>query len=370
MNETKAARYQRLRRRAQAAGVVSGGLMLAGLAFTPASRAIAGWSGTLARPFTAPVAGVVALVVFVGLLVMLWELAALPSMLYLGLRVDRHLRQEQAAVDDVISAQLHATAVALPAALVAGAVIAASAWVAGSFWWALAGVVLAVLLGAALQGAPAVLARLAEARPLSRPELAARLKEMSVRARVHVAGIDEWRAADAGRTTALVTGIGRRRRIFISADVVRDWSDTEIAVVVAHELAHHAHHDLLRTLAVDAAVLSCGLGAAAAALAVAARRRPARRSRHAAAHRARRRPRLAGRDPAPARAVTPPRASRRCLRARRHWRHRRLQLGDPPPRRASPLRGAPEHGHALAVPSPSDRGRTAGHGGSIPANKS
>jgi STE24 endopeptidase len=90
---------------------------------------------------------------------------------------------------------------------------------------------------------------------------------MSARAKVHVAGIDEWRAADAGRTTALVTGIGRRRRIFISADVVRDWSDTEIAVVVAHELAHHAYHDLLRTLAVDAAVLSVGLGAAAAVVA-------------------------------------------------------------------------------------------------------
>jgi STE24 endopeptidase len=90
---------------------------------------------------------------------------------------------------------------------------------------------------------------------------------MAARARVDVAGIDEWRAADAGRTTALVTGIGRRRRIFISADVVRDWSDTEIAVVVAHELAHHAYHDLLRTLAVDAAVLSFGLGAAAAVLA-------------------------------------------------------------------------------------------------------
>ena len=267
MNETKATRYQRLRRRAHAAGVVSGGLMLAGLAFTPASRAIAGWSGALARPFSGPVAGAVSLVAFVGLVVVLWELAALPAMLYLALHVDRHLRQEQPAVDDVISAQLHATAIALPAALVAGAVIALSAWIAGSFWWALAGVVLAVLLGAALQGAPAALARLASVRPLSRPALAARLRELAARARVHVAGIDEWRAADAGRTTALVTGIGRRRRIFISADVVRDWSETEIAVVVAHELAHHAHHDLRRTLAVDAAVLSCGLGAAAAVLA-------------------------------------------------------------------------------------------------------
>ncbi len=78
-----------------------------------------------------------------------------------------------------------------------------------------------------------------------------------------MAGIDEYRASETGRTTALVTGLGRNRRIFISSEVVRDWSDTEIAVVVAHELAHHAYHDLLRTLALDAVVLSCGLGASA-----------------------------------------------------------------------------------------------------------
>ena len=265
MNETKAARYQRLRRRTQAMGVVSGGLMLAGLAFTPAARGLAAWSGTLARPFAAPAGGVVALVVFVGLLVILWELAALPSMLYLGLRVDRHLNADAPAIDDVLAAQLHATAVALPAALVAAATIAVSASIAGSWWWVVAGVLLAAALGASLQGAPAALARLAEVRPVSRPALAARLTDLAGRARVHVAGIDEWRTA--GRATALVTGIGRRRRIFISADIVRDWSDTEIAVVVAHELAHHAYHDLLRTLALDAAVLSSGLGAAAAVLA-------------------------------------------------------------------------------------------------------
>ena len=267
MNETKAARYQRLRRRAHVAGLVSGGVMLSGLAFTPAARAVAAWSATLARPVAAPLAGVVTLVVFVGLLVVLWELAALPSMLYLGLYVDRHLPLEQPAVDHVVGEQLHATAVALPAAIFAAVTIALAAWIASGLWWALAGILLAIALGVALQGAPAALTRLAEVRPVSRPELAARLRALAARARVHVAGIDEWRTADAGRTTAVVTGIGRRRRIFISADVVRDWSDTEIAVVVAHELAHHAYHDLLRTLAVDAAVLSCGLGVAAAVLA-------------------------------------------------------------------------------------------------------
>ncbi|MFI5178304.1 MAG: M48 family metalloprotease [Vicinamibacterales bacterium] len=264
MNETKASRYQRLRRRAQAAGLLSGGVMLAALAFAPAGRRLAGWAAEPVRGLAGPVGTGVGLVLFVILLVVLWEIAALPAMLYLGLRVDGRLNGDPPAVDEVLAAQGHATLVALPVALVVALTLELSVRLAGAYWWLAAGVLLAIGLGAALHGAPAVLARLANAAPVSRPGLAARLAELAGQARVPVAGIDEWRTGEGGRTTALVTGIGRTRRIFISSDLVRDWSDTEIAVVVAHELAHHAYHDLLRTLAVDAFVLSAALGASAA----------------------------------------------------------------------------------------------------------
>ena len=266
MNETKAARYQRLRRRAQSSGVVSGGVVLAAVALTPAARALASWAADLGGRAGGGLGQFAALVLFVGVLVVLWEAAALPSMLYLGLRVDRRLGQGGPTPEDVLAAHAHATIVALPIALAAAAIVMVSAWMAAGVWWLLAGVLIASLLGAALHGAPAALVRFAEVRPVSRPDLAASLRDLARRARVRVAGIDEWRTAGAGPTTALVTGLGRTRRIFISSDVVRDWSDTEIAVVVAHELAHHAYHDLLRTLALDAAVLSSGLGAAAAVL--------------------------------------------------------------------------------------------------------
>jgi STE24 endopeptidase len=264
MNETKAARYQRLRRRAHSSGVVSGGLMLALVALTPAARFLATWVSSFGQELSGPLASALALVMFVGVLVVLWELAALPSMVYLGVRVDRRLGRGGPSIDDVLAAQAHATMIALPVVLAAAGIVALSAWLAGSWWWAMAGVLLATTLGLALHGAPAALARFGEVRPVSRGDLAARLADLADRARVRVAGIDEWRAGSAVPTTALVTGLGRTRRIFISSDVVRDWSDTEIAVVVAHELAHHAYHDLLRTLGLDAVVLSCGLGAAAA----------------------------------------------------------------------------------------------------------
>ena len=265
MNETKASRYQRLRRRAETMSVVSGGLMLAALAFSPAGASLATGVTTVGRGLDGLAASAVTLVAFVGVLVLLWQIAVLPSVLYLGLRGDRSQVGGPPAIDDLLAAQLHATIVALPAALVAAAIVAVSAWLADGLWWALAGLLLAASVALALHGAPAVLVRLGDVRPVTRPDLAAMLADLAVRARVPVAGINEWRAP-ASRTTALVTGVGRSRRILLSADIVRDWSDTEISVVVAHELAHHAYHDLLETLALDALVLSGGLAAAAATM--------------------------------------------------------------------------------------------------------
>ena len=52
------------------------------------------------------------------------------------------------------------------------------------------------------------------------------------------------------------------RRRARPAGLVRDWTDAEIAVVVAHELAHHAYRDLWRTWVLNAAVLAGALFAA------------------------------------------------------------------------------------------------------------
>lgn len=266
MNESKAARYQRYRRRAESAGVVSGAAMLGLLALTPLSR----WLSAGALGFGVglpelPRAGL-ALVIFVILIVVAWELAVLPAMLYLGLRVDRRFANSSIAVEDVLAAQAHATLVALPAALVAGIALMLSVWIAGTWWWALAGALLAGALVAALHGAPRLLARLADVRPVARADLAARLNALAARARVPVKGVEEMQIDETERTSAMVAGTGRSRRIFVSSELVRSWSDDEIAVVVAHELGHHAHRDLWRTLALDASVLAVALFAADRAL--------------------------------------------------------------------------------------------------------
>ncbi len=270
MNETKAARYQRLKRRTQAAGVVAGGVMLALLVLTPGSQALATWATSVGAGASAPTAALVALGAFVTCAVLLWELIALPSALYWSLSVGRRYVRTGAepTVEGVLGAQAHATVVTLVAASVAGFVIQASIWAVGPWWWIASGLTLAGVLAAAIGAAPWLLGRIGDAGPVSQPALAERLADLTARAGVPVAGIDEWRAGrspmslTSAGSTAIVAGVGRARRVFVSRELIQDWSDEEVAVVVAHELAHHAHHDLWRTLIVDGAVLSAAFGVA------------------------------------------------------------------------------------------------------------
>ena len=259
MNESRATRYQRRQRRARAIGLASGGLMLAVVALTPLGRVLVEWTLGIGAGLPAFPRAVVSFVLFVVTLVLLWEIAVLPAVAYMALSADSRPGHRRPSVDELLTAQAQATLVALPAALGAGATVQVAVWIAGAvWWWTVAGLLLAAALVVALHGAPAVVVRFGGARPISRAPLSRRLQEIARQARVPVASVDELPRGD-GRLTALVTGAGRSRRIFIASDLVRDWSDDEVAVVAAHELGHHAHHDLWRTLALDALLLCLAL---------------------------------------------------------------------------------------------------------------
>jgi STE24 endopeptidase len=240
---------------------LSAGIMLALIALTPAARWLEDAAWAYAEGLPPMPQACVALVVFVTAVVLLWEAAAVPALLYLALAVDGAYipGRETPTVEGVLGAELQAVAVALPAALLAAAVVSTAVIVAGAWWWLLAGVVLAAGLAGLLHLGPAVLARLALVRPLSRPDLARTLEALVHRAQVPIAGIHEWAVADGSSVTAVVAGVGRSRRVLVSSELVRHWSDAEIGVVVAHELAHHAHKDLWRALGLNVVVLCGGL---------------------------------------------------------------------------------------------------------------
>jgi STE24 endopeptidase len=92
--------------------------------------------------------------------------------------------------------------------------------------------------------------------PLERPALTERLVALSRRAGVPVLGVYEWAlGAKTRRANAALVGSGATRRILLSDTLLADYSDDEIEVILAHELAHHVHRDIPKGLALEFFVL-------------------------------------------------------------------------------------------------------------------
>src|SRR5262249_7430609 len=104
-------------------------------------------------------------------------------------------------------------------------------------------------------------------RPLDREALRARLLGLADRAGARVLGAYEWGLGEKTRkANAALTGLGGTRRILVSDTMLAEYSDEEIEVVLAHELAHHVHGDIWKGLAFESALILAGFYAASRVL--------------------------------------------------------------------------------------------------------
>jgi STE24 endopeptidase len=238
--------------------MASGAVALGVLALPAVSGSLARWAEASAGGSRIGALMLLAVVLAAG-----WRLAVLLARVCVSWKANgRYGTQPPGGALAIEEAQ--AMGAALGASLLAAGTTGAAIWLAPRLWWALAGCALAAWLALALRAMPLVLARFAPAGPPVRPDLERRLAHLARAAGVPVASIVVL--AGPGGPPAFVTGVGQTRRIFLSDELVRDWSDDEIAVVVAHELGHHARHDLTRGLALSAATLTVALWVADAAL--------------------------------------------------------------------------------------------------------
>lgn len=225
--------------------------VLALLIATPASRALA----DLAR------GSVAAYVLFLAILL---ELLTLPLAFQTGWRLERKYGLSRETAGGWLRDQLKALAVLLPLAIVAAEAVyfATRAW--PDIWWLPAAAMLTAGAVGLAHLAPVVLMPLfVRVTPLQRPELSRRLAELSARAGVPIVGVFEWHLGDrTSKANAALAGLGSTRRILLSDTLLASYSDDEIEVILAHELAHHVHRDLWSAMAVEAVLLFAGTYAA------------------------------------------------------------------------------------------------------------
>jgi STE24 endopeptidase len=197
------------------------------------------------------------------MVVVLCELAALPAGLHRVLRIESPYGDADLTVEGILGRAAQSALVVAAVASLAGLVVQLSVLAAGRWWWICAALIATGALSAALHATSLALGILGDVRPLTRETLVRRLRELASRTGLQVADVVEWRGT-TGSTTAAVTGAGRRRRVLIASEVLRDWSDEEIAVVVAHEFAHLIHRDLRQTIGLDAVIVTAALAVATA----------------------------------------------------------------------------------------------------------
>jgi STE24 endopeptidase len=253
LNEDKSSRYHRLRRRADLLGTAVAGVVLLALSFSGGGHrlrelaaAIAQWlPGGLEEGMT-----VVVLTILVGLILQVVEL---PFAYYQGHRLEHRYGLSTQSTGHWLADQFKGVALGLVLAVIGASVVYLALRESPDHWWWVS--------AAAFAGATIVLARIAPVvllplfykfKPLDRPALVERLVALAARARTDVVGVFEWvLSGHTRKANAALAGMGRTRRILLSDTLLADYSEDEIEVILAHELAHHVHRDLWRGIAVQ-----------------------------------------------------------------------------------------------------------------------
>lgn len=131
-------------------------------------------------------------------------------------------------------------------------------------WWLLAWALFMGLFIVLAQLAPIVLFPIFyKFEPLENEDLRRRLVVLSERAGTRVRGVYRWKLSEKSKkANAALTGLGATRRIILADTLLDNYSPDEIEAVLAHELGHHVHRHILKSIFVQAAITLFGFWAA------------------------------------------------------------------------------------------------------------
>ncbi|MEE2635927.1 MAG: M48 family metalloprotease [Acidobacteriota bacterium] len=248
VNEGRAARYHRLRRRVR---VLTWVLVVVCLLWFVGSGVSVALSEVVTRLVSGtgrpslPL-GVLSATVYVIAVWICLEIVLLPLRWF----EDHVLEWRYGRVEERVGRWVvgHVASVGLSSLVVgvAGAVVYSSIRLWPEWWWGVSGGVFAAATLILTNLAPVwVIPRFATVRPLARHALHDRVTALARRVGIPGLRVEEcasWSVQT--RPHATLVGLGSTRRILVSDRLLADYSDDEIEVMLAHELGHHLHRDV------------------------------------------------------------------------------------------------------------------------------
>jgi STE24 endopeptidase len=127
-------------------------------------------------------------------------------------------------------------------------------------WWVVMWAMFMTLFIVLAQLAPVVLFPIFyKFEPLENEDLRRRLVQLSEHAGTRVRGVYRWQLSEKSKkANAALTGLGSTRRIILADTLLDNYGPEEIEAVLAHELGHHVHRHILKSIFVQAGVTLFG----------------------------------------------------------------------------------------------------------------
>jgi STE24 endopeptidase len=260
VNEDKSTRYHRLRRRADLMGTAAAGLVLLALIASGAGSRMREWATAVSSLIPGGFDDATTVAMYAVMLLVLLQLVELPFAFYQGFLLEHRYGLSTQTGRHWLSDQAKGVLLGIGLAIIGASVVFLTLRQWPAWWWLLSAATFAAAMVGLARVAPVVLLPIFyRFKPLDRPALVERLLGLARKARTDVVGVFEWvLSGHTKKANAALAGMGKTRRILLSDTLLADYSEDEIEVILAHELAHHVHRDLWRGIGVQTLVLAGG----------------------------------------------------------------------------------------------------------------
>jgi STE24 endopeptidase len=181
-----------------------------------------------------------------------------------GFRLEHHFNLSNQKLGSWIRDQIKGWLLGLVLATVVATIVYALIQTWPEHWWIFAWLIFVGMFIFFAQVAPVMLFPLFyKFAPLQNEELKQRLVRLGERAGARIRGVYEWKLSEKSKkANAALTGLGNTRRIILADTLLENYSNDEIEAVLAHELGHHVHSHIAKSIAVEAVVTLAGFWAA------------------------------------------------------------------------------------------------------------
>jgi STE24 endopeptidase len=219
---------------------------------------VTGWSAIF-RNYTFRIAGsanyVLALFLYVLLLSLISRVLSLP-LDYYGFRVEHRYKLSNLSLRGWLLDEAKSYLLGLAFSAVLTQIIYLLIRRAPLYWWLWAWASFLILFVALAQLAPVLLFPIFyRFRALDNDALRERLTRLSERAGAKVRGVYEWKLSEKSKkANAALMGLGTTRRIVLADTLLANYTDDEIEAVLAHELGHHVHRHIAKSIVMQALI--------------------------------------------------------------------------------------------------------------------